>query len=133
MNAVIAEPNTYFTNRIAPASGINRVLAASAANGDKGVFFCVPRRIAKTDLSRIIVRWKSPTSEVFLQGDIAEIVDGDSSEGMEYRAQWDARPWGDLASWDDGSVIRVRNLSIFDPPSEVIELHHIQSCKYICT
>ena len=133
MNSTVTEPNTYFTNRIAPASEINRVLSVSATKGDKGIFFCVPRRIAKTDLSRMIVRWKSPTSEVFLQGDITEIVDGDSPEGMDYRAQWDSRPWGDLASWDEGSVIRVRNLSIFDPPSEVSDLHHIQSCKYICT
>ena len=32
---------------------------------------------------------------------------------------------------DEGSVIRIRNIRLTDPPAEVLNLHHIQSCKYL--
>jgi|DEB19_MinimDraft_2_1074335.scaffolds.fasta_scaffold164173_1 hypothetical protein len=123
--------NTYFCNRIAPIEGLNRVIAVSASCHDEGIFFCVPRRVVHKGLSRMIIRWKSPASEVFLDGEIMEIVDGDSQTGREYRSLDGSRPWGDLASWDEGSVIRIRNIRLTDPPAEVLNLHHIQSCKYL--
>lgn len=133
MTATATQPNTYFCNRIAPIEELNHVLNVSNTFHEYGIFYCVPQKIKKTDLNKMIIRWKSPTCSVFLQGEIMEIVDATSAEGIQYRDNLHARPWGDLDHHGNGSVIRVRRLHMIDVPEEIKSLKHIQSCKYICT
>jgi hypothetical protein len=123
--------NTYFTNRIAPIEHLNKALHTCHARGDKGIFFCTSQRVAETKLCRVIIRWKSPNSIVFLAGRLTEIVDSDSPSGQTYMADLDGRPWGDLNDHTGGSVLRITQLRIIDPTPELEALKHIQSCKYL--
>lgn len=133
MTATATKPNTYFCNRIAPIEELNHVLSVSAAYHEFGIYYCVPQKIKKTDLNKMVIRWKSPTCSVFLQGEIMEIVDSASTEGIQYRNNLHARPWGDLDQHGNGSVIRVRRLQMVDVSDEIKALKHIQSCKYLHT
>ena len=126
-------PNTYFCNRMASACGLNKALAVSNTHGDDGIYFCVSKRVTNKSLSKMLIRWKSDTSCFFLGADIIGIHDADSEEGKRCQQNLHARPWDDLDDHHGGSVIHISNLKLVEPSKEVLNIRHIQSCKYIVT
>jgi hypothetical protein len=127
----MSAPNTYFTNRMAPADEINAVFAVAASQGEDGIVFCTPQQVKNENLSKILIRWKSATSTIFIQGEIKEIAHANTPRGRELVSATHARPWSDLADHQNGSALRIASLKIVDAPAEAKNLRNIQSCKYI--
>lgn len=123
--------NTYFCNRTASVDELNKALAISNAHGSDGIFYCVTKRVTNTSLEKMLVRWKSPTSCVFLEAKILGIFDMNSPKGKECQINLHARPWSNLSDHQGGSVIHISGLKLMEPPKKVLDMRYIQSCKYI--
>jgi hypothetical protein len=129
----VRDTNTYFCNIKASFSLLNTVLDTAHGRGPDGLHLCTPRRVAHPALKRLVLRWTWKRSELFVMGDIVDVVDADTREGRERMMDRAARPWEVLSEKSNGSVLTFNGVRLIDSTPELAKLKRIQCFAYIST